>query len=102
LVSKVHILLGVAAASTLVAIPLAISLWRSGEVMPLKILTTVVLFVPVLGPLMYLLAYRAPPPVDYDLMDQMPRQHDVLDRWRDRLEAGGKLPQRWRMMDRDK
>jgi len=39
--------------------------------------------------------------MDSDLMDRAPKRTDVLDRWRDRLEAGGQLPRRKRPADDD-
>jgi hypothetical protein len=96
-----YILAGFFVVSVVLALPLVVRLWRSDEVPLLKVLTTFVLFIPVLGPLMYFMAYRAPPSMHSDLMDQVPRRTDVLDRWRDRLEAGGRLPKRRRPVDDD-
>jgi hypothetical protein len=84
-------LLLVIGASWIVSIYCLFRLWRSREYFLLKVLYSVVLPVPVFGPFIFFWSSNMPPSMHPDLMDQNGRQLDVLNRWRARLEASGKL-----------
>jgi hypothetical protein len=77
--------------SWLISAAFLFRLWRGQDHWLLKVAFTVMLAIPVLGPLMYVWIQAMPPPQDRDLQDQRHKRTDVLDRWRDRLEAGGYL-----------
>jgi hypothetical protein len=78
--------------SWLISAAFLFHLWRGRDHWLLRVGFTLMLAVPVLGPLMYVWIQAMPPPQDRDLQDQNRNRTDVLNRWRDRLEAGGYLP----------
>jgi hypothetical protein len=79
-----------------------VRLWRSDEYLVLKVLLSVLLTAPLFGPFIYFWTRNIPPAMHPDLMDQRPRQLDVLNRWRTRLEEAGRLPKLQQMGRRRK
>ncbi|HPF26110.1 MAG TPA: hypothetical protein P5528_06370 [Steroidobacteraceae bacterium] len=72
-------------------------LWRSSDYPFFKISLSLLLPIPLFGPVLYFWIRSFPQSKHPDLMDRSKYHTDVLDRWRDRLEASGQLPslQRW-------
>ena len=89
----------VAVLSWLLSAYLMVRLWRGADTLGIKCGLSLLLLVPVVGPLLYGWIQNFPASSDADLMDQRGFGNDVLGRWRNRLEQRGKLPplvQHWR------
>ena len=84
--------------SWLVSLYLIARLWRKADLLAIKLGLSLVLLAPVLGPLLYFWIQAFPSSNNPDLRDRY-MGGDVLNRWRARLEQGGKLRplvQHWR------
>lgn len=78
---------------------LLIRLWRGPDFIGIKLGLSLLLLIPVAGPMLYFWIQNFPASNDPDLMDQRGFGNDVLARWRGRLEQSGRLPplvQHWR------
>jgi len=72
--------------SWLISVGLAYKLWRGPNVVTLKIGFTLVLFIPLVGPFMYLWIHGAPSPQPEHLQNRKRFRRDLLDRWSENQE----------------
>jgi hypothetical protein len=84
--------LTIAVLSWLLSLYLLTRLWRSKDLLPIKLGLTLLLLVPVFGPFVYFWTLSFPAPMHPDLRDRWGRGADLTHMWRNWFEAIGKLP----------
>ncbi len=82
----------IAVLSWLLSLHLLIKLWSSADLLTIKIALSVLLLVPVVGPLAYYWIQAFPEPSHPDLQDRLGFRANLTHRWRNWFEAIGKLP----------
>ena len=93
-------LLAVAATSSVVALVMSVRLWQSRDELFFKFALSVLVFIPVLGPLFVFWVQRFPQTMHPELMDYYGASADVYERWRRALEQAKRLPYRRRWRDK--
>ena len=82
----------IAVLSWLLSLYLLFRMWRRDDLLTIKLGLTVLLVVPVFGPLVYFWTQAFPPPMHPDLQDRAGFRSDLTHMWRNWFEAIGKLP----------
>jgi hypothetical protein len=80
---------------------LLVKLWRRADWIPIKLGLSLLLLIPVAGPLLYGWIQSFPKSNHPDLMDVHGSGNDILNHWRSRLELMGKLPLMKQYLRRD-
>ena len=81
--------LTIAVLSWLLSLYLLIKLWRSVDLLPIKIGLSVLLLIPIVGPLAYFWIHAFPPASHPELQDS---ETGLTSKYRNWFEAIGKLP----------
>jgi hypothetical protein len=86
------VVLIIAVLSWLLSFHLLIKLWKSVDLLTIKIALSALLLVPVAGPLAYFWIQAFPEPSHPELQDRLGFRANLTHRWRNWFEAIGKLP----------